>query len=80
MESFLDRQDHRFKRWLPGGREEESERDCLGAVCSITVQMSSAVGRAAGSSCRQALMACSISGGHSSGTLHPPTQLPFRVH
>jgi hypothetical protein len=44
--------------------------DCLGAVDSMTLQMSRAEGRAEGSSWRQALMASSISAGHSSGTLH----------
>ena len=54
----------------PAGREEESKMDCLGAVDSMTLQMSRAEGRAEGSSWRQALMASSISAGHSSGTLH----------
>ncbi len=73
---FVSKGQGQLRGCTPAGREEESERDCLGAVDSMRLQMSRAEGRAEGSSCRHALIASSISAGHSSGTLH--TQLPFR--
>jgi hypothetical protein len=42
----------------------------------MTLQISSEEGRAAGSNWRHALMAASISCGHSSGTLHAPASHP----
>lgn len=58
---------------------EASSEECeeRGADASMSVQMSSAVGRAEGSSWRHAFTARSTSGGHSSGTLRAHAR-PFR--